>query len=442
MRMIGRWLLFILAGLALLSCNDMGASPVQTEADVSVTAQPTAAGNDAAVVPANSDDTENPVMDVGTDLQFNGGTAGTNVGNPTPPRNLTVTIKTTERILSDLASSEASAQMTSTLSGDSSHDQVSSCRILESNVLPTVPFQVTPPRSQICRVTPQGFKLRVLAMWLNECADANGTPAICKLPLTGTRVEKRTEIFRSSGVDVEVTADGVVFPAELVSPLAPTEIGGFQMALAYVENRFPDEASDPEEASLVMPFLRGKAFRICTLPEDHTTAAYRLENCGNAEVHFGDLLVDADDDGTFGFIDITALQPDVVVETTVRPEKYLSFQDGGIQKHLQSFINIGMQGKTDASYFSVDGVYAPTFPAESITHYLPETGKGVTVNFNIRSVQFVDGARYEMKLRNGLCVSALSSEPCDPDDDPASVGIYNPYYDGMFVPRPPVAVIE
>lgn len=383
---------------------------------------------------------------------------GTNVGNPTTPIKAAVTNSLVFRASPDVAadgtavqSSDAGESSTDDAASDSdegvsdaeesgdSHEGVTA----SSSDCTPIAFDTDQhvAASQECSVTPADYELGILAVYLISCADGAGDASVCQ-PKDISGITGRATLYYGDQVDVAVTADGVGFPEELavLSDGTSMSAGGLQVVTAYVGQKFPDAATDPEEAAKVAPYLQGKVFRICTTPEA-VGEETMLARCGNAKAKLGDLLVDLDSDGAFGFVNLDTLAEGFAEETPTPPEDYAGFIDWFLTNVEGGAVSL----YTSTDYYATAGYFAQMWPFESLVTADDATSNVFDVTVGIAdTVSFIDGRAGRSGSGGDACVSALFESECRMgDDDSASVGVYDPYYDsGLTVkaPLPSVAV--
>lgn len=300
-----------------------------------------------------------------------------------------------------------------------------------------IPYDIdhTPAsRSQICSLTPQHYNMGILAMYLIRCKDDSGKLTACS-SLDTTEVTAWTELYQGEPVDLVVDENGTVFsqPVQLLE--VDGTFSGIQMVVSYVEQRFPDEENDPEEAAKVMADLRGKAYRLCLTPENHVDAETLFSNCGNDQAHRGDYLVDINEDGFFGFIDTSQLSATRVTEVALRPLDYDRFQkivaffyqhDRGDEARNSLF-------HTHHKYFDVDGYFSPFFGFDEPIQLQSDTGYDFDITFDLTGMfRFLDGAGTGVS-RKDLCIADISTSGClEGDSDPLTPGVYNPFFDEWY----------
>lgn len=384
---------------------------------------------------------------------------GTNVGNPNTPIKAVVTnslvFRTSVEVSADgtegdsTEASESSADDGSSdndggaseaEAGGDSHEGVTA----SSSDCTPIAFDTDQhvAVSQECSVTPADYELGILAVYLISCADGAGDASVCQ-PKDISGITARATLYDGEQVDVAVTADGVGFPEELavLSDGTTMTAGGLQVVTAYVGQKFPDAATDPGEAAKVAPYLQGKVFRICTTPEA-VGEEVMLARCGNAKAKLGDLLVDLDGDGAFGFVNLDTLAEGFAEETSTPPEDYTGFVDWFLTNVEGGAVSL----YTSTDDYATEGYFAQMWPFESLVNADDATSNVFDVTVGIAdTVSFTDGRAGRSGSGGDTCVSALFEAGCRMgDDDPASVGVYDPYYDsGLTVQAPlPSVTVE
>lgn len=358
---------------------------------------------------------------------------GTNVGNPNAPVKAAVTgitFKTTTSSSTDEATDESTADTDGEESETESASTDSSCESIRFDTSKHIAI------SQECSVTTGNYELAIMGVYLVACADDLGAPILCNPRLAST-ISSRVTLYAGEPVVISLSGEDAEFPAELESFPEGTSIdaGGFQIVTSYVGQRFPE---DNDEADKVSEYLQGKAFRICTTPTD-VGAETMLSRCGNAAAEYGDFLVDLDDDGTFGFIDTTTLSSGSGAETASRPESYGNFVD-----FLITQLEGDISHETTTDYFSVAGYFSQLWAFTDFVSVTEDAGESFVATFNVAdTVQFTDGGAGRSESADDICVGALIEDGCRyGDDDPYSVGIYDPFYDAMPSVEPPLPSVE
>lgn len=333
----------------------------------------------------------------------------------------------------------------------------SSTRALSASADYCTPYTEGGAQSQKCLVTPQHYGLGILAMFLVECVDADGIVVLCSSSdVTG--VSQRRTLYDGDQVDLDLTTEAAAFSGTLNDVEAAIDVGGLQIVTAYVEAEFPDAANSPSEATKLAETVQGVAARICTTPHDGVSAEQMVGRCGNAEARTGDFLVDQDGSGTLGFIDFWTQSP---VDTATRPELYETFIgdnvfNTGTARYLNAVLDPNPE-LTSSDYYAVAGYFAPILPLTSLISYEDSGEYALHVAFDISdTLAFIDG-NASLIFDNPVCVASLEGsvcvadgsepaefgvyDPADGDSDPASVGVFNPYYDGGFLPLLPSTTI-
>lgn len=372
---------------------------------------------------------------------------GTSSGNPTLP----VTIPSRQLIFKKAeldAVSQASGTATEsnatnsstdsttdsdTSTGSDTSDQVSQGKC----VLFGKRQDLRPAATQHCSAAAYTYNLGVIQIDAMQCTDEEHPDRICAAQLSdGVVIEP---IFAGDLVNVKITAEKTIFPAELIPLTRDMSLGAVRITMAYFELVIPTPEEDAQQAALYAPALHGAHLRYCTTPDESVDSDVMLKNCGNAEARKGDMLVDLNGDGLYGFIDLTTLTPDFIGESPRRPKFW---KDSGF--HQDDFIDeeagiISLSYTMGKNRLAIGYLAAMHFPAEIIS-LSATSGYALEITFDIRrTLAFIDGARG----KRPICVEAVLGETCPGgDDDPGSPGQYNPFYDGRIVPRVPLTVVE
>lgn len=362
---------------------------------------------------------------------------GTNVGNPTTPtKNSVMFITSTDvqgidDVVIDVAANEAADPTQSEIPASNEAFPVAS-----EGCMPII----QPEKglvSQQCHVTPE-LRMGVAALWLVDCADADGVPIFCHHKLA-TSVTQRVELYNGEPVDMAISSTGTELA---VNDIAETITArGLQMVTTYLEVKLPD-------TDKMISYLRGKSFHICT-SSDLLDAATREAYCdGTSGIQFGQVTFDIDGDGIFGFIDLTTLTSDFAEETLEPPSdpKYDEFANSFLRvlKLEATSLDIapGYYPFTDTSFYDVAGFYAPLIPTFSSQEISPDATHKFTVSFDVTDVlKYVDGMMGHI-LGLPVCVEGVIPDKttCNgTTSDEGSFGTYNPYYDaGPYIESPKV----
>ncbi len=297
--------------------------------------------------------------------------------------------------------------------------------------------------TQVCQVQNADYLMGVLAVYLASCVDQNGVETVCDA-VDGVTVASRETLYDGDPVDLKITKEQLYFPAAITDFQATIgfRVGGLQIVTSYLGHVFPDEATKPDEATMIVPYLRGKAYRICTTPHSQVDADTMAAHCGNAQAQFGDLLIDMDGDGRFGFFDVTLITPDAAVESQTRPDDYSLFVVNNIADITPTNYHGGLFA-TDTVFYDIAGYLAQALPFKNVYEFTNADVESsiLTKLYTLGSLGFVDGARAIWEQKS-ICVAAVSPDACEEDADPASVGIYNPYYDLYPRAKIPMAAVE
>lgn len=354
-----------------------------------------------------------------------GGELGTIVGNPTGTKpKLRLTVKTLS-IGSDTAGTAA----------DSSSSE-EKCRA-DSGESSNGEAQRT---TQKCVGTPREFRSDITAVYLVSCVSVAGEDVTCDSSQV-VAISERVPVFSGGLAQLRADDEGATLDMDLAALDRERKFGGVQIVTRFIEQEFP---SDPDaDADMIALHLKGKSYRLCTAPDDAVSTEEMLALCGQAQARRGDVLFDIDGDGNFGFVDVDVLTPNAITETSTRPDRYEIFVDSDLVTMGRAFSGHPEFEYTDGDGFGdMAGYFAPILPFASVTTVSLDTSYDITATIDIRNTfEFLDGG-YGLGY-DGICVGALASEGCaNGDDDPESVGQYNPYYDGMLVFKTPSANVE
>jgi hypothetical protein len=333
-----------------------------------------------------------------------------------------------------------------------------STRALSASADNCTPYTEDGAQSQKCLVTPQRYGLGILAMSLVECVDADGIAVLCSSSdVTG--ISRRRTLYDGEQIDLDLTTEASAFSGTLNDVEAGIEVGGLQIVTAYIEMGFPDAEASPSEAAKLAESVQGVDARICTTPHDGVSTETMAGRCGSSEARMGDFLVDQDGSGTLGFIDFWSHS---AVDTATRPELYETFiGDNVFNTGTARFLNAVLDPNpeiTSSDFYAVAGYFAPILPLTTLVSYENSGEYALHVTFDISDTSaFIDG-NASLIFGDPVCVAALEGsacvadgsepaefgvyDPADGDSDPSSVGVFNPYYDGGFLPLLPSATIS
>lgn len=295
--------------------------------------------------------------------------------------------------------------------------------------------------TQRCYETPEKYNAVVTEAYLVSCVDAAGLAVSC-IPENKFTVATRVRVDNGEMAELAIDAIGASLDLSLANVTKPVLFGGIQLVTTAIGQTFPSASS--AEAGVIIPALQGKNYRICATTNVGLTDEQMLKNCGNAEAMRGDIVIDMDGDGVYGFVDKETLAPGVVNEIPHRPERY-DFVSSGVQKETFAFSgNPGAEYTDGITFGESEGVFAPILGFEDLIEILPEHNYDITATVDVTdSFFFIDGSRYD-EFKN-LCIGALSDIACEVDADPLSVGVYDPYFDGPIwdtVPTTSASVTE
>lgn len=320
------------------------------------------------------------------------------------------------------------------------------------------PYEEDGAQSQECLLTPHGYNMGILAVYLIECTDASGTILPCDATAVTTISQRRT-LYDGDQLDLSIGEDSSEFGATLSDVEAGITVGGIQVVTAYVEQSFPTTDSNATEAAKLDTTVQGITAKICMTSEDAVDATTMLARCGNAEARRGDFLLDQDDNGTSGFVDYLS-QSAEVHDSETRPENYEDFVGSNLFYSGEArYTTIEPNPEfTTTDFYAVAGYFAPILPLSETVAYENGGDYAFRIAFDIsNTISFIDG-RGSSTFDNPICVAALADtacvadgvgqsgddrgaigvyDPADGDSDPASVGVFNPYYDSGFKPLLP-----
>ncbi|MCB1215506.1 MAG: hypothetical protein KDK66_08535, partial [Deltaproteobacteria bacterium] len=225
-----------------------------------------------------------------------------------------------------------------------------------------------------------------------------------------------------------------------------------QIVTAYIKQQFP-EATDTD-GDKILESLQGASYLICQTDENEVDTATMSIRCGREDAMRGDYLVDLDGDGVFGFIDVDNITSTGIAETASRPSNYNDYNDenftangvcfGGVAGALEGGDCTEEYTTESADFYGTPNYFAPLMSFSEVQTFAAGSTSTVNVEFNIvDSFEWADGADGPIPS-NGICVGSISdacSEGSLDDDDPESVGIYNPFYDNAFLPQGPTVQI-
>lgn len=288
--------------------------------------------------------------------------------------------------------------------------------------------------TQKCKETPQDYTAIISGIYLLECVDASDTPTTCTRDQS-FGISKRVSVY-TDGIQATTIDDiGTALNLDLLNLTETMNVGGIQIITQSLGQKFPE--NDESGVDRIATMLQGKNYLICMTPSVGETIENMIEKCGLAYTRRGDVLVDIDGDGNYGFIDTATLTVDSISETQTKPEDYSDFSIPQVASGVFSFSGNNNAEYTDGENFGDTlGVFAPILGFPVLTTIEPNTNYTFTATVNVNeSYTFVDGDRAGNP--EDLCIGALSPTPCEVDDDPLSVGVYNPYYDGPLLMAAP-----
>lgn len=214
-----------------------------------------------------------------------------------------------------------------------------------------------------CTTHRDPYDMAAVSISLIECRNAASAPVACSSayqsvqavhdlfktagPANTPLVVGGQEYFRtktaSNVTDVETANNsdlaGDAYVLDPIPQTASGKAGAMRITLAYVESFYPRPSFTPGTNTIVNAFGEylfdpqggGMNYRICLAPTSATpvvgAGGVSPLFCGNAEAVRGDLLVDRDGDGAFGFLEtVSVVQPfgvPVYKESPSRPAFYI-----------------------------------------------------------------------------------------------------------------------
>lgn len=277
--------------------------------------------------------------------------------------------------------------------------------------------------TQKCQITPKNYTANITAIYAIECVDENNLPIVCAHDVAFT-VSQRV-LLSDEDTSVAIDSLGEQITLSTLNEQNIT-VGGLQLVTPTMGVIFPETGSS--SADRVVEHLHGKSFRICMASDVDADSLCQVSGAKR-----GDVIVDVNDDGVFGFVDVATLSATSVSETTSRPDNYAAFI---IEEVLEgSFAFTG----NEALEYS-DDTFSPIIGLSALLDYSNDANVSYTVTFDISSsFFFIDGIRNTGAEQ--ACIEALSGESCQPDHDPVSAGVYNPAFDGRLFMAAPSATV-
>lgn len=358
-----------------------------------------------------------------TASQLSHGGVGTVTGNPRPPQNLIIFSSTDSEPVFD---TQSSVELVAPFDY---------CRILkakESDGQGKSKLQ-----TQICHGSVSQFNLGVVELNLLECFDKTTAEFISCDHESIDAVMTVIPWYAAASLEpfkLNITPEGTEFTGDLMDILGSHQIGGLQMVVSFVEFVFHDHDSNTIEAAKVIPELQGKTFRICTVPQEFSGTKKVASLCHSSrQTQRGDLIVDLNEDGQFGFLVET---PIGFEEQESRPKDYINVITAfGKMTQYQDVGSTGMEQGTDKNSF-----FKPILPLDRAHAFDGEGGHELSFAFNLADTfTFIDGLR-SWKNNQSVCVEMTEETSCPQgNDDPDTVGVYDPAYD-TFLPKFPTII--
>jgi len=251
----------------------------------------------------------------------------------------------------------------------------------------------------VCAFTPGNYQAGVLKMWLVDC-QKDGSSVACD---KNANAETESHLIYDDGMtNLSFTSTESEFTGTLESIEQPTNFSMLQMEVTYIQQNFPAEGT--AEASKVAAELRGVAYRLCTTSEKIHSEDMNTY-CGHQEAHLGDLLVDLDKNGQFGFLDTADM-----AELNSRPELY-DFESAETAKRFSE--------SSDFTSVSSNG------------HLILNGRQDINSELQVYSTDSVENLRISFDNTDSAHFADKSGD-----------GIYNPTEDGTLYPSLPVMTSE
>lgn len=333
-----------------------------------------------------------------TDLPVDEILVGTNIGTPIAP---------VTKMLFQLESSTAADDDTS----NNSLRQKSWCTSMQ---------KINGELTNICKLTTQEYQIGVLAIYATTCKNSSGeTVKASSADLANC--DTQTELYSGDIVNLSISSAETAFSQPLPAFNVSQAISGIQFVMAYVGQRFPTLEEDEFNAERIQKQLRGKSFRICTSPTPTTAdeSAKMKALCGDEQSQTGDFLIDMNDDGIFGFIDLTVISAiGEIAETDVRDAQYSEFMKSRLQELASTDkVTAASTSFTSDTFYGTPGYYAALYSLGEVTTVQADSDSSFHVIFDMQNTfRFVDGA-----IHDGT------------DENILSKGIYNPWDDYAVV---------
>lgn len=291
--------------------------------------------------------------------------------------------------------------------------------------------------TQLCHVRPQKYQMGILAIDLIECTK-DGAVSTCQGADT---ISKRVRIYSGSQVNQLIDNAGVSFDGTLTEPAEDLQVGGIQVVVAHIMQYFPEETGNKVEAAKLHPSVQGMHSLLCTTPENEVTDEVMQERCLNVQAQRGDILIDQNHDGTSGFFFVGDVGLDINYEIPLRPKRYEDIvgHNGFMDGNINSTTIEPTPEFTDGSFYDIPGYYAPVLSLKTVVNHKADTGLNYLVAFKLdETIGFLDGFGSMHRQKKPVCVAAIADSGCPHgDDDPKSVGIYDPRADGVYQIRTP-----
>lgn len=292
------------------------------------------------------------------------------------------------------------------------------------------------PMTRICELTPSRYTLGVLKINIVTCVASDGKVGPCHNQ--EAQVTESQILYAGGVVNMTASAEGMEFPKPLRPLAADINASGLRLMLSYVEQTFPDVNGVPEEAAKVHPELQGKAYRRCLTSEEERSPEEMLSYCGHEDAKFGDILVDLNDDGVFGYLDL----PPELGGFEESPDRLSVYTEPVYRKYfkeLKGFYDFVMDGA-----FLQNGFLSVAFNFPTPEAIKADSTYAFYVDFNIDgTLRFADGARAHPNRTENICAEFWFDAECENgDDDPHTIGVYDPTYDFFAFSFRPETVIH
>lgn len=169
---------------------------------------------------------------------------------------------------------------------------------------------------KMCQLPLESSSMGVSGLYLVDCEDTyTGDPKICSNTLGYKKGTKRKKLFEASAGDIELISllPGQKYDRQVLVDFEG-EFSGVQAHILFVDFKVATLVSQSSYAD-----LSGANFRICFANHEEFDSSQMQTFCGTSSAEQGDLLVDLDLDGTWGYLDYDGLQ---YVENPARVTSY------------------------------------------------------------------------------------------------------------------------